>query len=94
MEITRINSSSIQVTWSPPDMGNCTDVDGYRITCYDDLLCYRSYYFMEETSSHSLSVTLHDPYDNEYFNSCFFYCRVSGNNSAGVGPAVYVEGRE
>ena len=94
VEITRINSSSIQVTWSPPDMGNCTDVDGYRITCYDDLLCYRSYYFMEETSSHSLSVTLHDPYDNEYFNSCFFYCRVSGNNSAGVGPAVYVEGRE
>ena len=94
VEITFINSSSIQVSWLPPDMGNCTDVDGYRIICSDYISCYRSYYFMEETPSHSSNVTFHDPYDDDNFNSCIFYCRVSGNNSAGVGPASYVYGRE
>ena len=89
-----VDSSSIQVSWLPPDMNNCTIVDGYRITCYDDISCNRPYYFVEETLSHSSNVTFHDPYDNDNFNSCFFYCRVSGNNSVGVGPASYVNGRE
>ena len=39
-------------------------------------------------------MTFHDPFDDDNFNSCFFYCRVSGNNSAGVGPASYIRGRE
>ncbi len=94
VEITFIDSSSIQVSWLPPDMGNCTNVDGYRIICSDDISCNRPYSFVEETPSHSLNVTFHDPYDNDNFNSCFFYCLVSGNNSAGVGPASYVYGRE
>ncbi|XP_064392932.1 tyrosine-protein phosphatase Lar-like isoform X3 [Halichondria panicea] len=92
VEITFIDSSSIQVSWLPPDMGNCTNVDGYRIICSDDISCNRPYSFVEETPSHSLNVTFHDPYDNDNFNSCFFYCLVSGNNSAGVGPASYVYG--
>ncbi len=93
LEITRLDSSSIQVTWSPPDMSNCADIDGYRITCRDDF-CHRSYNLMEETPSHSSNVTFYDPYDNDNFDSCFFYCFVSGNNSAGEGPSSYVEGRE
>ena len=94
VEITGIDSSSIRVTWSPPDMSNCADVDEYRIICYDYFSCVNSYDLREESPSHLSSVTLYDPYDDGFFNSCTFYCCVSGNNSAGEGPQNCVVGRE
>ncbi len=94
MEITFIDSYSIQVTWSPPDMSNCADVDEYIINCFDYSYCGNFYDLREETPSHSSSVTFYDPYDNDNFVSCFFYCCVSGNNSAGEGPQNCMLGRE
>ncbi len=87
VEITGIDSYSIRVTWSPPDMNNCTDVDEYRI------ICYSSCYIIPtvENTSHSLNTIIQ--YSNSV-NSCVFSCCVSGNNSAGVGPASCVYGRE
>ena len=70
---------------------NCTDVDGYRIYC-DALICdHNSYNLREETPSYSLNVTL---YGDGNFDSCLFYCCVSGNNSAGEGLSDCVFGRE
>ncbi len=94
MDITLIDSYSIQVSWSPPDMSNCADVDRYIIVCRDLFVCFRSYDLREETPSHSLNVTFYDPYGDGDFDHCLFSCRVYANNSAGDGPASYVEGRE
>ncbi len=86
VEITGIDSYSIRVTWSPPDMSNCTDVDAYRITCFDSCR-----YSRVGNRSHSLNTTIQ--YSNSV-SSCVFSCCVSGNNSAGVGPQNCVYGRE
>ena len=93
VEITRIDSTSFQVSWLPPDM-NCSDVDEYRIYCFDYNYCGDPYNLREDTPSHSSSVTFYDPYDNGNFDYCTFYCCVSGNNSAGEGPQNCVRGRE
>ncbi|XP_064392916.1 phosphatidylinositol phosphatase PTPRQ-like isoform X3 [Halichondria panicea] len=84
VEITGINSSSIQVSWLPPDMSNCTDVNEYRITCHDYFFC-GYYYLMEEIPRYSLNVMFHDRNGYNSFESCPFYCCVSGNNNAGEG---------
>ena len=96
--VTFIDSSSIQISWLPPDMNwnmNCSDVDGYRIYCFEISACsVNNYDLSVETPSHSSSVTIHDPYDNDKFGSCFFYCCVSGSNNAGEGPQNCMIGRE
>ncbi|XP_064392934.1 uncharacterized protein LOC135340513 [Halichondria panicea] len=79
VEITNIFSYSIQVIWSPPDMSNCTDIDGYRIVCISNC----NYISEENTNTdHSLYTTIQ--YSNSV-DSCLFRCCVSGNNSAGEG---------
>ncbi len=75
-------------------MSNCADVDEYKIICYDYFSCVNSYDLREETPSHSSSVTLYDPYEDGIFDSCIFYCCVSGNNGVGEGPQNCVEGRK
>ncbi len=93
VDITLIDSSSIQVSWSPPDMSNCADVDEYSITCHDFDYC--GYYnFMEETPRYSLNVMFYDRHGYGSFESCPFYCCVSGNNNAGEGLRYCVLGRE
>ncbi|XP_064392937.1 phosphatidylinositol phosphatase PTPRQ-like isoform X2 [Halichondria panicea] len=78
MEIEVIDLFSIQLTWSPPDMSNCTDIDEYRISCNFSYPC--SYTNTRQTTS--ITTFLHD----YYFYRCNYTCCVSGSNSAGESP--------
>ena len=78
VEITIFDhDNQIQVSWSPPDMSNCTDVEEYRVTCsnWGDIVT-------EWTTSTQITL-LNSSYFNDYH---FFHCCVSGNNSVGLGP--------
>ena len=80
VEITILDHDyQIQVSWSPPDMSNCTDVEEYRVTCFNwgDIVT-------EWTSSTQITL---GPLNSSYFNDYYsFHCCVSGNNSVGLGP--------
>ncbi len=77
MEIEVINQLAIQVTWSPPNMSNCTDVDEYRISCYFYSSC--SYTYTRQTTSTSIILLI-----GSYLSHCDYTCCVTGSNSAGI----------
>ncbi len=93
VQITAIDQHSFLVSWSAPDMSNCTDIDSYIINCFN---YYYGNDYSAEVPSYSLNATIvHDEDINEnYYNSGFFECYVRGNNSAGQGSSDYGYGRE
>ncbi len=80
------NRYAIQVSWSPPNMSNCTDVDEYRISCNISYPC--SYTYTRQTTSTSTILF------GSYFSRCNYTCCVSGSNSAGESPEECASKRE
>ena len=86
-----IDSYTIQVSWSPPNMSDCTDIDEYRVYCdsHDSPLCF--FYSLPTVATNSTNITLHN-----YFllQNCVYECCVSGYNSAGEGTENCASRRE
>ena len=83
-----IEYNTIQVSWSPPNMSDCTDIDEYRVNCYDYSWCY---YSIPTIVTNSTNVTVHDSVLLQY---CTYECCVSGYNSAGEGTGNCASRRE
>ncbi len=96
VDLTAIDPHSFLVSWSAPDMSDCTDVDYYIVDCYD--YYYYNLYSavvpgpsLNATIVHDLDITNNDLYFNRY---SIFECYVRGNNSAGQGYSGYDYGRK
>ena len=83
-----IDSYTIQVSWSPPNMSDCTDIDEYRVYCHDYSWCF---YSLPTIIINSVNVSIHDYFFVEY---CAYECCVSGYNSAGEGTGNCASKRE
>ena len=67
---------AVQLSWSPPDLSGCKDIDKYIVRCHTT---------SAETVTMSTNLTSVTLYNN-VFRDNDFRCCVSGNNSAGEGP--------
>ena len=69
----------VRVSWSPPDMSGCKDIDEYIVRCHTTPLTSAG---TVTTYTSQTYVTLY----NDALRNSDFRCCVSGNNSAGEGP--------
>ncbi len=91
VELTAIDPHSFLVSWSAPNMSDCTDVDEYIVDC-NDYYYYDHYYAV--VPSHSLNATIVHDLDITNNPYSIFECFVRGNNSAGQGSYGYGLGRK